>query len=72
MSDETSGVFTVSSDEIDPQENTIAAYYVCEAGVKIAAEESIGTWIEVTTVTDWIIRSLQWREVLKDHWRSTV
>jgi ribulose-bisphosphate carboxylase large chain len=65
MSDETLRVFTATPDEIDPDKYIIATYYVegrgmsiVEAGVKIAAEESIGTWTEVTTATEWLIRNL--------------
>lgn len=65
MSEENLNVFTAASDEIDPEKNVIATYYVegrgisiDEAGVKIAAEESIGTWTEVTTATNWIVRNL--------------
>jgi len=65
MSDEVLGVFTTTPDKIDPEKNIIATYYVegrdmsiLEAGVKIAAEESIGTWTEVTTATEFIIKKL--------------
>ena len=65
MSEENLNVFTATSDEIDPEKNVIATYYVegrgisiDEAGVKIAAEESIGTWTEVTTATNWIVKNL--------------
>jgi len=65
MFDETLRVFTTTPDEVDPNKNLIATYYVegrnitvVEAGVKIAAEESIGTWTEVTTATEWIIKNL--------------
>jgi ribulose-bisphosphate carboxylase large chain len=65
MSDETLGIFTATPDEVDPDKHVIATYYVegrgisvVEAGVKIAAEESIGTWTEVTTETEWLVREL--------------
>jgi ribulose-bisphosphate carboxylase large chain len=65
MSEESISVFTAKPEEIDPEKNVIATYYVegkgipiIEAGVKIAAEESIGTWTEVATETEWIIKNL--------------
>ncbi|MGC8912083.1 MAG: RuBisCO large subunit C-terminal-like domain-containing protein [Nitrososphaeria archaeon] len=65
MSEESVSIFTVKPEEVDPEKNVIATYYVegrgisvLEAGVKIAAEESIGTWTEVTTETEWIIKNL--------------
>jgi ribulose-bisphosphate carboxylase large chain len=63
MSDRSLQVFT--TDKIDVTENIVATYYVegrgisiQEAAVKIAAEESIGTWTEVTTVTEWLVKNL--------------
>ncbi|HID91364.1 TPA: ribulose 1,5-bisphosphate carboxylase [Candidatus Bathyarchaeota archaeon] len=45
---------------MDPDESVIATYYVegrgippLEAGIKIAEEESIGTWTDVATLTEW-------------------
>jgi len=65
MSEQSFNVFSAKADQIDPEANIIATYYVEgkdisieEAGVKIAAEESIGTWTEVSTATEWIIRNL--------------
>jgi ribulose-bisphosphate carboxylase large chain len=65
LSEENLNVFTATSDEIDPEKNVIATYYVegrdisiDEAGVKIAAEESIGTWTQVSTATEWIVHNL--------------
>jgi len=65
MSEENLNVFTATSDDIDLEKNVIATYYVegkdisiDEAGVKIAAEESIGTWTQVSTATEWIIQNL--------------
>lgn len=63
--DESVKPFTASPEEIDQEKNITATYYVegrnispLEAGVKIAAEESIGTWTEITTATDWCVRNL--------------
>ncbi len=65
MSEETPAIFTAPLEEVDCEKNVIATYYVegkgvplLEAGVKIAAEESIGTWTQVTTATEWIIKNL--------------
>jgi len=65
MSEKSFEIFTTTSDKIDVDENVIAIYYVepnkislLEAGVVIAAEESIGTWTEVTTATEWLIKNL--------------
>jgi len=72
--DESVRPFTANPEEIEPESNIIATYYVegksispLEAGVKIAAEESIGTWTEITTATEWCIRNLatkvyEWRD----------
>jgi ribulose-bisphosphate carboxylase large chain len=58
-------IFIVVPDKIDPDKHIIATYYVegdgvslIEAGIEIAIEESIGTWTEVTTTTEWIIKNL--------------
>jgi ribulose-bisphosphate carboxylase large chain len=65
MSDEMLRIFTATPDEVVPDKHIIATYYVegrgisiVEAGVKIAAEESIGTWTEVTTATEWLVKNL--------------
>ena len=65
MSEKSLDIFTATPDKIDIDENVIAIYYVepnkislLEAGVIIAAEESIGTWTEVTTATEWLITHL--------------
>lgn len=65
MSDRTLQVFTATPEKIDLDENIVATYYlegrgitVQEAAVKIAAEESIGTWTEVTTSTEWLLKNL--------------
>ena len=50
-------VFMAAPEDVDPEENIIALYYVesplglWRAGVEIAKEESIGTWTELTTIT---------------------
>jgi len=67
-------IFTTSPDRIDPDKNVIATYYVDvvepltidEAGVTIAAEQSIGTWTDVVTANQWIVDNLaakvfEWR-----------
>jgi ribulose-bisphosphate carboxylase large chain len=65
MSEENLSVFTATTEEIDPEKNVVATYYVegrdisiDEAGVKIAAEESIGTWTQVSTATEWVVKNL--------------
>jgi ribulose-bisphosphate carboxylase large chain len=67
MSDSSLQVFTAGPEEINPEDNVVATYYVegrgitiHQAAVKIAAEESIGTWTEVTTTksTSWIVKNL--------------
>lgn len=65
MSEKSLDVFTATPDKIDVDKNIIAVYYVepnkislLKAGVTIAAEESIGTWTEVTTTTEWLIKHL--------------
>ncbi|MFX0089295.1 MAG: RuBisCO large subunit C-terminal-like domain-containing protein [Candidatus Hodarchaeota archaeon] len=62
---EINDIFYAQPDEIDPDENLIAVYYVetdfpstVKAGEQIAIEESIGTWTEVTTSTERIRRTL--------------
>ncbi len=56
--------FIAAPEEIDPENNIIATYYVeseyptIKAGEQIAIEESIGTWTEVTTETEWIRKKL--------------
>ena len=57
-------VFFARPEEIDLESYVIARYYVesslalHQAGEQIAIEESIGTWTEVTTETEWIRRKL--------------
>jgi len=57
-------VFLALEDEIDPERNVIATYYVesplgvKEAGRQIAIEQSIGTWTKVATTTEWITKTL--------------
>jgi len=57
-------VFFAKPEDIDPESNVVATYYVeselrlPEAGKQIALEESIGTWTEVTTTTAWIKEKL--------------
>ncbi len=65
MSEETRDIFTAIPSEIDLEKYLVATYYVegqgisvLDAGVKIAAEESIGTWTEVTTASEWLIKNL--------------
>ncbi|RLE81439.1 MAG: ribulose 1,5-bisphosphate carboxylase [Thermoprotei archaeon] len=56
-------VFTATPDEIDPDEYVIATYYVKPRGsmsiegaaMNIAAEQSIGTWTKVVTMTDKVL-----------------
>ena len=56
--------FIATPEEIDPDNYIIATYYVestyptIKAGEQIAIEESIGTWTEVTTETEWIRKKL--------------
>ncbi|MEM3088758.1 MAG: RuBisCO large subunit C-terminal-like domain-containing protein [Candidatus Bathyarchaeia archaeon] len=56
--------FFAKPEDIDPEKFLLATYYIesdltlREAGVRIAREESIGTWTEVTTTTTWIKRKL--------------
>jgi len=65
MKDESLQVFTTRADMIDPDDNIVATYYVegrdisiQEAAVKIAAEESVGTWTDITTATSWLMKNL--------------
>ena len=57
-------VFFAKPEEVDPERNVIATYYVESelpvptAGEQIAIEESIGTWTEVTTTRSWIREKL--------------
>ena len=56
-------VFTAVEEEIDPDFNVIATYYVKPkpglslkgAGMNIAAEQSIGTWTKVVTMTEKVL-----------------
>jgi ribulose-bisphosphate carboxylase large chain len=73
MSNECKSIFVSTPEQVDPDKNVIATYYVeaknislIEAGTEIAAEESIGTWTEVATTTKWIVDNLpakvfQWK-----------
>ncbi len=67
-------IFTTTPDRIEPDKNVIATYYVDvvepltieEAGVTIAAEQSVGTWTDVVTANQWIVDNLaakvfEWR-----------
>ena len=51
-------MFISKPEEIDPESYVLALYYVesdlslTEAGVRIAEEQSIGTWTEVSTLTE--------------------
>ncbi|MDH5795588.1 MAG: RuBisCO large subunit C-terminal-like domain-containing protein, partial [Candidatus Bathyarchaeota archaeon] len=65
MSEETIDVFTANEEEIDLEKSIVATYYVegrnispLEAGVIIAAEESIGTWTGVETMKSRIVDTL--------------
>lgn len=65
MTDESLQIFTTRADMIDPDDNIVATYYVegrdisiQQAAVKIAAEGSIGTWTEVATATNWLVKNL--------------
>ena len=65
MSEETIDVFTANEGEIDLEKSVVATYYVegrnispLEAGVVIAAEESIGTWTGVETMKSRIVNNL--------------
>lgn len=65
LSEETIDVFTANEGEIDPEKSVVATYYVegkdispLEAGVIIAAEESIGTWTGVETMKSRIVDRL--------------
>ena len=50
-------MFVSKPEDIDPESHVVALYYVesdldlMEAGVRIAEEQSIGTWTEVSTLT---------------------
>ena len=50
-------MFVSKPEDIDPESHVVALYYVesnldlTEAGVRIAEEQSIGTWTEVSTLT---------------------
>jgi len=52
------GLFVSKPEDIDPESYVVALYYVessldlVEAGVRIAEEQSIGTWTEVSTLTE--------------------
>ena len=62
---EINDVFYALPEDIDPDKNLVATYYVetdfpstVKAGEQIAIEESIGTWTEVTTSTERIKKTL--------------
>jgi len=56
--------FFARPEDIDPDRFLIATYYIesglplREAGARIAIEESIGTWTELTTTTTWVRKTL--------------
>lgn len=56
--------FFAKPEEIDPDKFLLATYYIesnlplREAGTRIATEESIGTWTELTTTTTWVRKKL--------------
>lgn len=56
--------FFAKPEEIDPDKFLLATYYVesnlplREAGARIATEESIGTWTELTTTPTWVRKKL--------------
>ncbi len=57
-------LFTAKAEEIDPDSNVICSYYVSpkngvslkSAAISIAAEETIGTWTKVTTMTKRVLK----------------
>ena len=57
-------VFMASPEDIDPDSHIVGVYYVesglglWRAGVEIAKEESIGTWTELTTMTQRVVERL--------------
>lgn len=59
-------VFSSLPQQVDPDKNVIATYYVDvaepltidQAGIMIAAEQSVGTWTEVGTANQWIADNL--------------
>jgi ribulose-bisphosphate carboxylase large chain len=59
-----SEIYLSMPEMIDPEKHIIATYYVesdlgmVEAGARIAAEESIGTWTDIKTVTAWAKENL--------------
>lgn len=56
--------FTASAEAVDPDSNVVCTYYVeprsgltvRDAGVYIAAEQSIGTWTRVGTMQDYVLK----------------
>ena len=62
---ESSNTFICPPEGVDIDSNIVATYYVegkdislLDAGVEIAVEESIGTWTEVTTATEFLVNNL--------------
>ena len=57
-------MFMAGPEDIDPDKNVLATYRVesalpvWEAGTLIATEESVGTWTELTTLTEWAGKNL--------------
>jgi ribulose-bisphosphate carboxylase large chain len=57
-------IYLAMPEMVDPDKYIVATYYVesslslVEAGARIAAEESIGTWTDIKTVTDWAKENL--------------
>jgi ribulose-bisphosphate carboxylase large chain len=68
ISYESVDVFSCAPEEVDLDDNVVATYYVESrssslraAGVEIAAEESIGTWTEMTLAKHILAKNLQAR-----------
>jgi ribulose-bisphosphate carboxylase large chain len=68
ISYESVDIFSCAPEEVDLDENIVATYYVetrdlslRAAGVEIAAEESIGTWTEMTLAKHVLAKKLQAR-----------
>ncbi len=64
VSERERSIFIAKPEEIDLERHLVAIYLVesnlplREAGVQIAAEESVGTWTELTTLTPWAAETL--------------
>ncbi len=66
ISYESVGIFSCAPEEVDLDDNVVATYYaesgdssLHAAGVEIAAEESIGTWTEMTLAKHVLAKNLQ-------------